>query len=225
MINQTIVAVLLVIPLITMIIPSIRYWSEFKKEKKKKAGKKTKYNKAFFYLFVAGVLCMWMSWVGGILFLFLNKFYSIFGFLTFSSPYETAIQIAGLIIFYIGSVIYNLNIIVAGKYLRPSTSGTLEEHKLIKEGPFAVIRHPLYVSYIFILAGLSLILFSYWLLIPTLCVIIGIYPMAKAEEETLIEQFGEEYLEYKEKLEIVNQKKLPMLSRRNGILWKFHPLC
>ena len=106
----------------------------------------------------------------------------------------------GLIIFYIGAVTYNLNIIVAGKYLRPSISGTLEEHKLIKKGPYAVIRHPLYASYIFILAGLSLILLSYWLLIPTLCMIIGIFPTAKAEEETLIEQFGEEYVEYKRKV-------------------------
>lgn len=199
--TQIITAILLSIPLITMIIPSIKYWSEFKKEKKcGKAGKKTKYNKAFFYLFVAGVLCMWVSWVGGIIFLFSNKFYSIFGFLTFSSPYETAIQIAGLFIFYIGVVTYNLNIIVAGKYLSPSMSGTLEKHKLIKEGPFAVIRHPLYVSYIFILAGLSSILLTYWLLIPTLFVIIGVYPTAKAEEEILIEQLGDEYIEYKRKV-------------------------
>ena len=135
-------------------------------------------------------------------FLFLNKFYIFFGFLIFSSHYETAIQIAGFIIFYIGTVTYNLSIIVAGKYLRLSTSGILKEHKLIKEGPYAIIRHPLYVSYIFILAGISLILLTCWLLIPTLFMIIGIYPTAKAEEETLIEQFGEEYLEYKENVGI-----------------------
>lgn len=201
MIPQIITAILLVIPLMTMIIPSIKYWIGFKKEKEGgKAGKKTRYNKAFFYLFVSGVFCMWVFWVGGIIFLFLNKFFNIFRFMTFSSPHEITIQIVGLIIFYIGAVTYNLNIIVAGKYLRPSISGTLEEHKLIKEGPYAVIRHPLYTSYIFILAGLSLILLSYWLLIPTLCMIIGIFPTAKAEEETLIEQFGEEYVEYKRKV-------------------------
>jgi len=207
MINQTITAILLVIPIIAMIIPSIGYWREFKKEKKKgKTGKKTKYNKAFFHLFVTGVLCMWVSWVGGIIFLFLNKFYSIFGFMTFPSPYKTVIQIIGLIIFYIGAVTYNLNVIVAGKYLRPSMSGTLEKHKLIKEGPFAVIRHPLYVSYIFILAGLSSVLLTYWLLIPTLFMIIGIYPTAKDEEEILIEQFGDGYREYKKKVGMFSPK-------------------
>jgi protein-S-isoprenylcysteine O-methyltransferase Ste14 len=37
-------------------------------------------------------------------------------------------------------------------------------------------------------------------LIPALCVVIGIYPTAKAEEEMLIERFGEEYIEYQRKV-------------------------
>ena len=181
-----------------MIIPSIIFWLEFRDSKKSgDVGKKADYKKLFFYLLAAGVLFMWVSWVGGIIFLFLNKFYSIFGFLTFSTHFEIAIQVIGLIIFYIGAITYNLNIIVAGKYLRPAPSGTLGSHKLVQKGPFRIIRHPLYVSYILILAGLSLILHIYWLLIPTLCIMIGIYPTAKAEEETLIEQFGEEYINYK----------------------------
>lgn len=198
MIPPIVTAILLSIPLITMVIPSIIYWLEFKDSKKsgdivKKAG----YKKLFFYLLVAGVFFMWVSWIGGIIFLFLNKFYSVFGFLTFSTHFETSIQVIGLFIFYIGAITYNLNIIVAGKYLRPAPSGTLESHKLVQKGPFRIIRHPLYVSYIFILAGLSMVLLTFWLLIPTLFLIIGIYPTAKAEEEILIEQFGEEYINYK----------------------------
>lgn len=201
MISQIIIAMLLSIPLITMMLPSIRYWLEFKGSKKSRdAGKKADYKKIFFYLLVAGVLCMWIAWIGGIVSLSLNQFYSVFGFLTFSPPYETAIQIMGIVIFYIGAIIYNLNIIVAGKYLRPAPSGTLGSHKLVQKGPFRFIRHPLYVSYIFILIGLSLTLHTYWLLVPALCIIIGIYPTAKAEEEKLIEQFGEEYIKYKQKV-------------------------
>ena len=201
MISEVVSAVLLTIPLITMIIPSISYWSKFKKEKNKgKSGKKAKYKKPYFYLLVIGVLCMWVAWVGGIIFLFQNKFYCIFGRLTFSTPYKTAIQILGFIIFYTGAITYNMNIIIAGKFLRPAPSGTLENHKLVKEGPFSVIRHPLYVSYILILSGLSLVFLCYCLLIPTLFIIIGIYPTAKAEEDTLIEQFGDEYIKYKQQV-------------------------
>jgi protein-S-isoprenylcysteine O-methyltransferase Ste14 len=201
MIPQTITAILLTIPLAIMLIPSIHFWLKFKGSRgSRKSGKKAKYKKIYFYLLVAGVLFMWVFWIGGIIFLFLNKYYSIFGFLTFSNPYELAIQIVGLFIFYIGAIIYNLNIIIVGKYLLPSISGLSEDHKLIQNGPFGIIRHPLYVSYILILTGLSLTLLTYWLLIPTLFVIVGIYQTAKAEEELLIEQFGEEYIKYKQKV-------------------------
>ena len=83
-------------------------WQWMPDQKELREVKKTKYNKAFFYLLVAGVLCMWVSWVVGFIFLFLNKFYSFFGFLILSSPYETAIQIAGFIIFYIGTGIADI---------------------------------------------------------------------------------------------------------------------
>ena len=201
MIPQTITAILLSIPLVIMLIPSIHFWFEFKSSKRsRKSGKKAKYIKIYFYLLVTGVFFMWVFWIVGIIFLFLNKYYSIFGFLTFSNPYELAIQIVGLFIFYIGAITYNLNIIIVGEYLLPAPSGLSEEHRLIKKGPFGIIRHPLYVSYIFILLGLSLTLLTYWILIPALFVIIGIYSTAKAEEELLIEQFGEEYIKYKQKV-------------------------
>jgi protein-S-isoprenylcysteine O-methyltransferase Ste14 len=92
-----------------------------------------------------------------------------------------------------------LNIVFAGKNLCPAQSGIIEGNKLIQNGPFGIIRHPLYVSYILILSGLSLIPLIYWLLIPTLLIIIGIYPIVKSEEKNLTEQFGEEYIEYKRK--------------------------
>ena len=200
MISQKITAILLAIPLITMAIPSIYYWSRFRKKSREKSGKKAMYNKIFLGLLAGGFFCAWVVWIGSCIFLFLNKFYSIFGFLTFSTHIETALQISGVFIFYIGAITYNLNIIVAGEYLAPATSPLLKNHKLIQKGAFGIIRHPQYVSYIFILTGLSLILFTYWLFIPTLCVIIGIYPTAKAEEELLIKHFGEEYLEYQRKV-------------------------
>jgi len=201
MISQTIIAILLSIPLAIMLIPSVNFWLKFKGSRRsRKSGKKAKYKKIYFYLLVTGVFFMWVFWIGGIIFMFLKKYYSIFGFLTFPNPYELTIQIDGLFIFYIGAIIYNLNIIIVGKYLLPAPSGLSENHKLIKKGPFGIIRHPLYVSYILILAGLSLTLLTYWILIPTLFVIIGIYPTAKAEEELLIEKFGEQYREYKKKV-------------------------
>jgi protein-S-isoprenylcysteine O-methyltransferase Ste14 len=179
----------------------MKYWSEFRKDKKKdNAGKKANCNKPFFYLLVVGVLFMWFFWVGGIILLFLNRYFDIFQNMIFSSPHEITFQIIGLAIFYIATTIYNMNIITAGKYLRPAPSGTLKDQQLVRKGPFSVIRHPLYVSYILILIGLSFILLNFWILIPAFFVIIGIYPTAKAEEKVLIEQFGDEYIDYKKEV-------------------------
>ncbi len=219
MINQILITVLLVIPLIIMVIPSVKYWSDFKKEKRKsRKRRKAVYNKGFFYIFIIGVLCMWISWIGGIIFLFSNRFYNIFRFVLFQTDYAIPIQIVGLFIFYTGAIIYNLNIIIASKYIQPAPSGMLDEHKLIKKGPFAIIRHPLYVSYLLILTGLSLALLIYWLLIPVLFITIGIYSVASSEEKILIEQFGNEYLEYKKEVGMFFPRKksiLKVLGKRN----------
>lgn len=196
MISDHVTAILLVIPILTMIIPSINYWSEYKKTNdQEKQCKKAHYN-SLFYLFVVGVFGMWVVWIGSIILLFLSKYHSTFKLLEFTASHEVTIQIIGFVIFYIGALTYNLNIIVAGKYLRPAPSGILENHRLVIKGPFAIIRHPLYVSYILIATGLSFILLSYWLLIPTLFLIVGIYPTANAEEKVLMEQFGAAYSKY-----------------------------
>ncbi|WP_094228834.1 methyltransferase family protein [Methanolobus psychrotolerans] len=198
MINQPLLAIFLSIPLIVMLFPSIRYWSDYKNEKSKgNNGKKATYNKPFFVLLVIGVLFMWIFWVEGIFSLALNEYAGFLQTMTFSSPNEPAIEIIGLIVFYIGAIMYNANIIVAGKYLRPAPSGTLADQKLIRKGPFSLIRHPLYASYFLILAGLSFVLLNLWILIPAFFILLGIYPTAKTEEEVLIEQFGDEYIEYK----------------------------
>ena len=199
--GQIVIAIALVIPLAVMIIPSISYWRDYRKGRRiEKAVQKPNYNKPFFYMLVGGVFCMWLAWVGGIISLFGNIYDHVLGGLAYATSSDTVIRVIGFIVFYTGALVYNLNIIYAGKNLRPAPSGLSQNHKLVQNGPFAVIRHPLYVSYILILIGLSLVLHLYWLLIPALAVVIGIYPTARTEEEMLIRQFGDEYRKYQQKV-------------------------
>jgi protein-S-isoprenylcysteine O-methyltransferase Ste14 len=198
--GQTIIAILLVIPLATMVVPSIRFWRDYRKgNRAERAVQKLNYNKPFFYLLCSGVLCMWLAWVGGIILLFSSQYDRVLGDFTYTTSFDTAIRVVGFLIFYTGAGIYNLNIIVAGKHLRPAPSGIPKNHQLVQTGPFALVRHPLYVSYILILVGLSFIL-TYWLLLPSLAMTVSIYPTAKTEEESLIRQFGDEYRQYQRRV-------------------------
>ena len=201
MIPEIIKAFLLTIPLVTLAIQSVGYWSEFKTAKEsRKPVKRTSYFPVYFYLLVFGVLWMWASWVGSIILLVFGVYHSSLGFSGFTYWSRIVMQVAGLLAFYCGAITYNWSLAVAGKYLRPAPSGIYDDHQLVQTGPYGVVRHPLYVSYILISVGLSLALLSPWMLVGTMCLIVGVYPTAKSEEETLVKQFGEEYIEYKQRV-------------------------
>jgi protein-S-isoprenylcysteine O-methyltransferase Ste14 len=161
MIPQTIAAILLAIPLMVMAVVSVRCWAEFKGSSKSGTAKQEiPYNKFFLSLVASGYFCIWPFWIGGMVFLFLNKYYTVFGFLTFSPSSALAIQVVGFLVFYAGATMLNWALFFAGKYLRPSIAGVYEEHKLIQTGPLGIVRHPYYVSYVLILVGLSLALLT-----------------------------------------------------------------
>ena len=132
MIPQTIAAILLAIPLVAIVVISVPYWIKFKDSSKRGTAKQEiPYNKLFLSLVGLGYFCVWPFWIGGTVLLFLNKYYTVFGLPTLSPSLVLTIQIVGFLIFYAGAMMLNWAIFVAGKYLRPSTAGVYEEHKLI----------------------------------------------------------------------------------------------
>ena len=74
-----------------------------------------------------------------------------------------------------------------------------EEHKLIIDGPYRWVRHPMYstllllsISWILISADLVISIFSVYSFYAN-------YRRIPREEEMLIAQFGEDYLEYRKR--------------------------
>lgn len=200
MITNYIAAAFLITPLIAMVFPATEYWRFYQKEKKAGSqGNKARYNFSF-YLLVAGVLGMWSTWIGGIIYLFSPHSTNIVNQANVGSIPVWLLQTAGLGIFLTGAVTYNLAIVAAGKYLRPAPSGTLDRHVLIDKGPFAVIRHPLYTAYFLINAGLGLTFLNLIPLGAAVLIALGIYPAARAEEAVLVKQLGNKYTCYQQRV-------------------------
>jgi protein-S-isoprenylcysteine O-methyltransferase Ste14 len=72
-----------------------------------------------------------------------------------------------------------------------------EDHELIREGPYAVVRHPVYTGLALHFAGLCLATGNLLLIAGTLLVSYpAFYLRASAEERLLRERFGAEYEKY-----------------------------
>ena len=73
--------------------------------------------------------------------------------------------------------------------------------KIVKEGAYRFSRNPLYLSLLLLLFGVAILLSSLWLFctIPILYILF-LFKAVKPEESYLSEKFGEEYLNYSEKV-------------------------
>jgi protein-S-isoprenylcysteine O-methyltransferase Ste14 len=201
MLPQRLVAALLLLPLLILVAVSVRYWFAYGKQEKHGSGKRhIGYNRFFLTRMAVGYLSIWPLWVGEIVMLFLNRAHAAPGVLILSSPLASLVQIVGLALLYVGSLFFAWAIGSAGTVLRPSTSGVHAGHRVVQDGPLGIVRHPYYVSYVLILLGLSLTLVSPWPLLPALCVVIGMGPTARTEEEELVELFGQEYKQYQQRV-------------------------
>ncbi len=89
-----------------------------------------------------------------------------------------------------------------GKFHNVSSSQGVQlfaDHELITSGPFAFVRHPMYLGFFLAVLG-GLLLYQTWtLLIFLLCSPVFV-KRAQREEEALISAFGEEYESYQRRV-------------------------
>ncbi|MEM0942092.1 MAG: isoprenylcysteine carboxylmethyltransferase family protein [Bacteroidota bacterium] len=116
-------------------------------------------------------------------------------------------QYFGLILLLLGSSIRIWAILHLGKYFSNAVSFN-SEHKLIKSGPYKLIRHPSYLGAYLAIIGSALFLKSIVFFLIGLIVMLSAYLYRiKVEEIGLIELFGSEYQEYKKK----SKKMIPFV--------------
>jgi len=87
-----------------------------------------------------------------------------------------------------------------GKQLR-ILAGLYADHELIRTGPYAIVRHPVYAS-LFIMMLATGLLFARWplLLLSIALYIAGTEILIQAEEGLLRARFGEEFEEYRRRV-------------------------
>jgi protein-S-isoprenylcysteine O-methyltransferase Ste14 len=113
----------------------------------------------------------------------------------------------GVVLTAIGLVMRIQSIMTLKQYFTYSV-GQVENHRLIETGLYKIIRHPGYLGQLLIFAGISTSL-SNWLsillmMIPTT---IGYIYRMKVEERFMMEQMGEDYLNYQKR----TKRIIPMI--------------
>lgn len=82
-------------------------------------------------------------------------------------------------------------------------SGSVEilpNHKLVRDGPFKVVRHPIYLGMILGTLGTSLILGEIITFIVFITSVFTLIQKSQNEEKLLLEKFGLEYDQYKKEV-------------------------
>jgi len=72
-----------------------------------------------------------------------------------------------------------------------------QDHRLVREGPYAIVRHPIYTGGLLGLAGTALAFGEWRCILGVALVFIGWYTKSRREESFMVAQFGDEYLRYR----------------------------
>jgi protein-S-isoprenylcysteine O-methyltransferase Ste14 len=105
------------------------------------------------------------------------------------------LTLVGYALLLIGLAISNWALGV-NKFAEPGVRIQTERgHRVVDSGPYAIVRHPLYVSAFFLFSGLPLTLGSFWAMIPA-AVAILILVVRTAWEDRMLWQDLEGYRDY-----------------------------
>ena len=109
-----------------------------------------------------------------------------------------ALLIAGGIIYFPGIALVLWARLTLGKMYFVSTSFGAQlyaDHKLVTNGPFAIVRHPMYLGLLVAALG-SLLLYQTWTVLAYVLFAPFVLRRARREEQALAAEFGDEWQAY-----------------------------
>jgi protein-S-isoprenylcysteine O-methyltransferase Ste14 len=118
--------------------------------------------------------------------------------LTLARPARTLALTLGAMLYFpgLGLVLWG-RLTLAQMYNVSSSLGTqlYADHQLITHGPFALVRHPMYLGVLFTAIG-GLLLYRTWTFAFVLLQFPALLVRARREEQALAEAFGAQWLDY-----------------------------
>lgn len=131
--------------------------------------------------------------------IFLSVSLAVYISMKFSMPIFTnsLYSYIGIALIIIGMIIRFAAVISLGKFFTVDVT-IRQGHQLKKDGLYKYFRHPSYFASLLSFIGFGISL-NNWLslIVITVAIIVAFSMRVKVEEKALIEQFGEEYLNYK----------------------------
>lgn len=126
----------------------------------------------------------------------------------FSIPDNTAIVLKGIgLIVYLAGLAFTLWARrTLGKYWGVSTSRDvklLDDHQIIRSGPYAYVRHPMYFGWWVAMPGLTLLYPVWAVFLLFFFSLISFSSRAHREEAALAERFGNNWVEYKKQTKFI----------------------
>jgi protein-S-isoprenylcysteine O-methyltransferase Ste14 len=113
----------------------------------------------------------------------------------FSIPLPDWLRWAGFVLGLAGLVLWTWTHLALGRFWSAQLQ-LREHHQMITSGPYARVRHPMYLALFAWMAGLVLVISNWVAVLFAAIVPVIILGRLPAEEQMMIERFGDEYRDY-----------------------------
>jgi protein-S-isoprenylcysteine O-methyltransferase Ste14 len=119
----------------------------------------------------------------------------------------TVLEIVGLLKYVIGFLLMAWALIRLGRNYQLGGSAPRSEDKMVTDGPFRLVRHPMYTAALGISFGLACLIQS-WGFLCVFCVyVVLILLLIPVEEAALLRAYGERYVSYQQ----ITRKLVPFV--------------
>lgn len=111
----------------------------------------------------------------------------------------TVLEVAGLVMYLTGFLLMAWALVSLGQNYQLGGSAPRSEDKMILDGPYKLIRHPMYTAALSISLGLTCLIQSWALFCVFGIYLVLILLLIPVEEEKLLKAYGERYIVYQHK--------------------------